>query len=137
MRPLSDHTPKPLLEVHGKPLVSWHLEHLANAGIAQVLINTAWLGDHIPDYFLAHPPVSMQLGYSREDWILLGHWRQPVAWCGHCQHWPIRFGWWPGTCSCLALIFRLRFLSPLYTVHTWRMCGSCPIPSTTPMATLA
>jgi len=67
MRPLSDHTPKPLLEVHGKPLVSWHLEHLANAGIAQVLINTAWLGDHIPDYFLAHPPVSMQLGYSRED----------------------------------------------------------------------
>ncbi|MBH9551808.1 nucleotidyltransferase family protein [Inhella gelatinilytica] len=48
MRPLSDHTPKPLLPVRGKPLVVWHLEALARAGIRDVVINTAWLEDQFP-----------------------------------------------------------------------------------------
>lgn len=43
MRPLTDHTPKPLLEVGGKPLVVWHLENLARAGVKQVVMNTSWL----------------------------------------------------------------------------------------------
>lgn len=43
MRPLTDHTPKPLLEVGGKPLIVWHLEALARAGVREVVINTAWL----------------------------------------------------------------------------------------------
>ncbi len=43
MRPLSDHRPKPLLPVRGKPLVEWHLEALARAGVREVVINTAWL----------------------------------------------------------------------------------------------
>lgn len=43
MRPLSDRTPKPLLPVRGKPLVEWHLEALAAAGVREVVINTAWL----------------------------------------------------------------------------------------------
>jgi MurNAc alpha-1-phosphate uridylyltransferase len=47
MRPLSDHTPKPLLPVRGKPLIEWHLEALARDGVAQVVINTAWLEDRI------------------------------------------------------------------------------------------
>lgn len=44
LRPLTDHTPKPLLEVAGKPLIVWHLEALRAAGITEVVINTAWLG---------------------------------------------------------------------------------------------
>jgi len=48
MRPLSDHTPKPLLEVGGKRLIEWHLEALARAGIREVVINTAWLEDQFP-----------------------------------------------------------------------------------------
>lgn len=43
MRPLTDHTPKPLLEVGGKPLVVWHLENLADAGVRHVVLNTSWL----------------------------------------------------------------------------------------------
>lgn len=48
MRPLTDHTPKPLLRVADKPLLVWHLEALARAGVRQVVINHAWLGEQIP-----------------------------------------------------------------------------------------
>ena len=44
MRPLTDHCPKPLLEVGGKPLIVWHIEHLRHAGITQLVINHAHLG---------------------------------------------------------------------------------------------
>ena len=44
MRPLTDHCPKPLLEVGGRPLIVWHLERLARAGITRVVINHAHLG---------------------------------------------------------------------------------------------
>ena len=47
MRPLTDHLPKPLLEVGGKPLIVWHIEALARAGITELVINTAWLGDKL------------------------------------------------------------------------------------------
>jgi MurNAc alpha-1-phosphate uridylyltransferase len=47
MRPLSDRTPKPLLAVHGKPLIEWHLEALARAGMRRVVVNTAWLEEQI------------------------------------------------------------------------------------------
>ena len=47
MRPLSDATPKPLLKVHGKPLIEWHLEALAAGGVREVVINTAWLEEQI------------------------------------------------------------------------------------------
>lgn len=43
MRPLTDHTPKPLLAVQGQPLIAWHLAALARAGVREVVINTAWL----------------------------------------------------------------------------------------------
>lgn len=47
MRPLTDITPKPLLTAGGKPLIFWHLEKLASAGITEVVINTAWLGEKL------------------------------------------------------------------------------------------
>ena len=51
MRPLTDHTPKPLLEVHGRPLLAWHLQALALAGVPRAVINTAWLGEQIAENF--------------------------------------------------------------------------------------
>lgn len=47
MRPLTDHTPKPLLEVGGKPLIVWHIEKLAHAGLTDLVINHAHLGAQI------------------------------------------------------------------------------------------
>ena len=44
MRPLSDHTPKPLLEVGGHALIEHHLLKLAAAGVAEVVVNLGWLG---------------------------------------------------------------------------------------------
>lgn len=49
MRPLTDHTPKPLLPVNGKPLIVWHLEKLAAAGVHYVVINTSHLAEQFPD----------------------------------------------------------------------------------------
>lgn len=51
MRPLTDHTPKPLLAVHGKPLMQWAMEGLAWGGFTDLVVNTAWLGEHILDHF--------------------------------------------------------------------------------------
>lgn len=47
MRPLTLHTPKPLLEVGGKPLIVWHIEKLAAIGLTEIVINTAWLGEKL------------------------------------------------------------------------------------------
>lgn len=49
MRPLSTHTPKPLLSVGGKPLIVWHLHNLAAAGIHDIIINSAWLASRLHD----------------------------------------------------------------------------------------
>ncbi len=48
MRPLTDHTPKPLLEAGGKPLIVWHLEKLAAADVRYVVINTSHLAGQFP-----------------------------------------------------------------------------------------
>jgi len=51
MRPLTDTIPKPLLQVQGQPLLQWHLAALQEAGVEQVVINTAWLGGQISHHF--------------------------------------------------------------------------------------
>jgi MurNAc alpha-1-phosphate uridylyltransferase len=47
MRPLTDSIPKPLLAVGGKPLIVWHLERLARAGLREIVINHSHLGERI------------------------------------------------------------------------------------------
>ena len=51
MRPLTDHTPKPLLQVRGKPLMQWAMEGLARGGFTEFAVNTAWLGEKISTHF--------------------------------------------------------------------------------------
>ncbi|MEP7295675.1 MAG: N-acetylmuramate alpha-1-phosphate uridylyltransferase MurU [Burkholderiales bacterium] len=49
MRPLTDHTPKPLLPVAGKSMIEWHIEALVRGGVREIVINTAWLEHQIVD----------------------------------------------------------------------------------------
>ena len=70
MRPLTDVTPKPLLNVHGQPLMQWAMQGLQRGGVSQLVINTAWLGEQIPQHFGAEfdtPGLApMRLNYSQE-----------------------------------------------------------------------
>lgn len=66
MRPLTDQIPKPLLEVHGKPLIVWHLEALARAGVVDVVINTAWLEEQIPVVLGDGSRFGLRIHYSME-----------------------------------------------------------------------
>ena len=50
MRPLTDHTPKPLLRAAGKPLIEYTLENLAAAGFTDIVINIAHLGALIKNH---------------------------------------------------------------------------------------
>jgi MurNAc alpha-1-phosphate uridylyltransferase len=47
MRPLTDHTPKPLLKVGGKSIIEYHIEALVRSGHKEIIINHAWLGNQI------------------------------------------------------------------------------------------
>ena len=49
MRPLTDHTPKPLLPLGDRPLMAWHFRALARAGHQHVVVNTAWLAEQLHD----------------------------------------------------------------------------------------
>lgn len=66
MRPLTDHTPKPLLKVAGKPLIVWHIERLVLAGIHDLVINHAYLGQQIENVLGDGSPWGARIRYSRE-----------------------------------------------------------------------
>ena len=66
MRPLTDHTPKPLLEVGGKRLIEYHLEALAAAGINDVVINHAHLGTQIEQFLGDGERYGVRIHYSAE-----------------------------------------------------------------------
>ena len=67
MQPLTDTIPKPLLQVQGKSLLAWHLEALAKAGLTQVVINHAWLGEQIEASLGSGKQFGLQIFYSREE----------------------------------------------------------------------
>lgn len=66
MRPLTDRTPKPLLHLHGKPLIEWLLEALARDGVREVLVNTAWLEEQFPAVLGDGSRFGLHIEYSRE-----------------------------------------------------------------------
>ncbi len=67
MRPLTDHTPKPLLQVGGKQLIVWHIENLQRAGFKDIVINIAWKGDQIPQELGDGSQFGVLLHYSDEQ----------------------------------------------------------------------
>lgn len=67
MRPLTDHKPKPLLEVGGKPLIVWHIERLAQAGFTEIVINHAHLGHQIEHTLADGGQWGVRIEYSHEE----------------------------------------------------------------------
>ena len=66
LRPLTDTCPKPLLRVHGKPLVEWHVEALARAGVIDIVINTAWLEAMLVEALGDGSRFGVRISYSME-----------------------------------------------------------------------
>ncbi len=67
MRPLTNHTPKPLLKIGGKPLIVWHIDRLRDAGFTQIVINVAYLGQQIIDYLGDGSQFGVQIEFSDEQ----------------------------------------------------------------------
>lgn len=70
MRPLTDHTPKPLLQAGGKPLIVWHIERLVRAGITDLVINHAHLGMQIEQALGDGKQFGARIRYSDEGTAL-------------------------------------------------------------------
>jgi N-acetyl-alpha-D-muramate 1-phosphate uridylyltransferase len=66
MRPLTDHAPKPMLVVGGKPLIVWHIERLSAAGFTRIVVNHAHLGQQIEDALGDGAAFGVSIAYSRE-----------------------------------------------------------------------
>ncbi len=66
MRPLTDHTPKPLLQAGGKPLIQWQIERLKRAGFGDLAINHAHLGQLLEDTLGDGAGLGVAIAWSRE-----------------------------------------------------------------------
>jgi MurNAc alpha-1-phosphate uridylyltransferase len=67
MRPLTNHTPKPLLKVGGKPLIVRHIEQLKSDGFSTIIINVAYLGHKIIEYLGDGSRYEVKLIFSDEQ----------------------------------------------------------------------
>lgn len=66
LRPITDSLPKPLVEVAGKPLIAYHLEALARAGVREVVVNLSWLGGLIRAALGNGDRYGVRISYSEE-----------------------------------------------------------------------
>lgn len=67
LRPLTEHTPKPLLAVQGKPLIEHHIEHLRAAGIGDIVINSCWLAEKLENVIGDGSRFGVRIAWSREQ----------------------------------------------------------------------
>lgn len=67
LRPLTDHRPKPLIEVAGRPLIEHALDRLAAAGVTRCVINLSWLGEQIREHLGRHWRWDMTCAFSDES----------------------------------------------------------------------
>ncbi|MEE9551645.1 MAG: nucleotidyltransferase family protein, partial [Gammaproteobacteria bacterium] len=67
MRPLTDTTPKSMLEVNGKPLIQYQVERLVDAGITQIVINHSYLGEQIESFLGDGQHLGADIQYSAEQ----------------------------------------------------------------------
>ena len=68
LRPLTDTVPKPLLKARGRPLVEYHFDALAQAGITELVINLGWLGERIREHVGDGRRFGVSVAYSEEGY---------------------------------------------------------------------
>lgn len=90
MRPLTLHTPKPLVRVGDVPLIEYHLNALRAAGFHQLVINHAWLGQQIEDYLGDGQRFDLSIRYSPK----VSRWRPAAAFSRPCRCWGSSLFWW-------------------------------------------
>ncbi len=66
MRPITEHTPKPLVSVAGRTMLDRALDHLAVAGVSHFVVNTHWLADKVAAHLSGRPGITL----SHEDELL-------------------------------------------------------------------
>jgi hypothetical protein len=98
---LTLHTPKPLLEVAGKPLIVWHLERLAALGVREVVINTAWLAEQFPATLGDGSQWGLRLHFLYEG---RPRWKPAAASSTPCRCWAM-----PRSCGERRHLDRFRF----------------------------
>lgn len=67
LRPLTETTPKPLLEVGGKPMIQYHIERLVAVGVREIVINTSWLGEKLESFVGNGTRFGVRISWSREN----------------------------------------------------------------------
>lgn len=81
LAPLTDTMPKPIVPIHGKPMMQYVLEHLRKAGIREVAVTVAYLGHMIEDTFGDGSSLGMKLTYLHERELMgTGSWAKLVDW---------------------------------------------------------
>jgi len=71
LRPHTDHTPKPLLMLAGRPMIEYHLDALAASGVINVVINQGWLGEQLPAALGDGSRWGLRIQYSYEGYPAL------------------------------------------------------------------
>lgn len=66
LRPLTEHTPKPLLKVGNKPIIEHNIDRLARVGIKNIHISINYLGDQLVEYFGDGSKKALNISYVRE-----------------------------------------------------------------------
>lgn len=67
LRPLTDHKPKPLLEIGGKPIIEYNIDRLNDFGVDDIWISLGYLGNQLEDYFKDGSSKSIRINYVSED----------------------------------------------------------------------
>jgi len=66
LRPVTDATPKALVEVRGQSLLERHLDAVKAAGVDNVVINLGWLGEQVADRVGTGARYGLSVAYSPE-----------------------------------------------------------------------
>ena len=91
MRPLTDHTPKPLLEVGGEALIVHQIRRLRAAGINELVINHAHLGAQIEQALGDGSAYGVR--FATRPKARARRWKPAAAFNGRCRSWARSPSW--------------------------------------------